>query len=118
MSKNATKNVAAGQIKNLLNIDQIKEALKSGNLGDLTSNFTPKSAVVQKRINALKNEQLKFTELEAKFFEEMHALECKYQAMYEPIFERRRQIVSGEYEPNETVNKGSHFFNLDLIQKF
>lgn len=59
----------------------------------------------RKRMNALKNEQLKFTELEAKFYEELHQLECKYNKLYEPIFEKRRQIVTGEHEPTDEEGK-------------
>lgn len=94
------------------NIEQIKQALQKGGKGneiklddiDLHS-FKPTSATVLRRINALKHEQLKFADLEAKFFEEMHTLECKYQTLYQPIFEKRRQIVNGEYEPNEEESK-------------
>lgn len=58
-----------------------------------------------KRVNALKNLQLKMTEVEAKFYDELHELECKYAKLYEPFYEKRRQIVIGEYEPNEEETK-------------
>jgi len=58
-------------------------------------------AVVQRRIKALKNIQLETTNVEAEFFKEVHALECKYQARYEPLFEKRALITKGEYEPTE-----------------
>jgi hypothetical protein len=98
-----------------LNIDQIKQAIKAGmksnghghkdseQLDDF--HMEPRSPAVVKRLNALKNEQLRFTELEAKFFEEMHALECKYHKLYEPIYEKRRQIITGEYEPTAEEGK-------------
>jgi hypothetical protein len=98
-----------------LNIEQIKHAIKSGlknngvhkdsELDDVQLEM--RSPAVIKRLNALKNEQLKLTELEVKFFEEMHALECKYHKMFEPIYERRRQIVAGEYEPTAEETKWS-----------
>jgi len=56
---------------------------------------------VQRRIKALKNIQLNVTKLETQFYEEMHALECKYLPLYQPLFEKRRQITIGEYEPND-----------------
>ena len=62
-------------------------------------------AVVTKRVNALKNLQRKLLEVEAKFYEEIHILECKYASMYEPLFMKREQIVSGEYEPSEEETK-------------
>ena len=45
-------------------------------------------AVVQRRLKALKNLQLETTKVEAEFFKEVHALECKYQAKYLPFFEK------------------------------
>merc|ERR1712071_132250 len=58
-------------------------------------------AVVQKRIKALKNIQLEITNVESEFFKEVHALECKYQSSYEPLFEKRATITKGDYEPTE-----------------
>jgi len=46
----------------------------------------PKS--VQRRIKALKKLQFECTKLEAEFFSEVHALECKYVEKYAPIFEK------------------------------
>lgn len=58
-------------------------------------------APVKRRIKALKKLQLAATNIEAKFFEEVHELECKYHKLYYPIYEKRGTIVSGIYEPNE-----------------
>lgn len=58
-------------------------------------------AAVQRRIKALKKIQLDTTNVEAEFFKEVHALECKYQALYEPLFEKRALITKGDYEPTE-----------------
>lgn len=67
--------------------------------------LTAISVPIKKRINALKNEQVKLLELEKKFFEELHELECRYAKLYEPIYEKRRKIVIGEVEPNEDEAK-------------
>jgi len=75
--------------------------LEDIDLNQLTANSGP----VLKRINALKNEQLRMLELEAKFFEELHELECKYAKLYEPYYQKRKTIVTGEYEPNEEEGK-------------
>ncbi|XP_063233154.1 nucleosome assembly protein 1-like 1 [Bacillus rossius redtenbacheri] len=56
---------------------------------------------VKKRIKALKKCQLETTKLEAKFYEEVHQLECKYLVLYTPFYEKRGLIVSGSYEPTE-----------------
>lgn len=83
--------------------------LEDIDLNQLTSTSVP----VQKRINALKNEQFKMLQLEAKFYEELHELECKYAKLYEPFYQKRRTIVVGEYEPNEQESKWA----LDEEQK-
>ena len=59
----------------------------------------------QKKVNALKNLQLDMLKVEAEFFDELHELECKYSKLYEPFYEKRKQIVLGEYEPRETECK-------------
>jgi len=58
-------------------------------------------APVKRRIKALKKIQLETTHLEAKFYEEVHELECKYHALYSPHYEKRGTIVQGLYEPND-----------------
>uniref|UniRef100_A0A182J8F7 Nucleosome assembly protein 1-like 1 n=1 Tax=Anopheles atroparvus TaxID=41427 RepID=A0A182J8F7_ANOAO len=55
----------------------------------------------QKRVNALKHLQIEYTKLEAKFFEEVYQLECKYQQLYQPIVDRRKEIVAGTVDPTE-----------------
>lgn len=58
-------------------------------------------ASVKRRIKALKQLQLVTTNIEAKFYEEVHALECEYYKMCAPLYEKRRDIVSGSYEPTD-----------------
>lgn len=41
---------------------------------------------VKRRIKALKKLQLEATHIESKFYEEVHALECKYHKQYEPLY--------------------------------
>ena len=50
-------------------------------------------AAVQRRIKALKNLQLETTKIEAEFFKEVHVLECKYQAKYQPFFEKVNNLI-------------------------
>lgn len=45
-------------------------------------------ASVKRRIKALKKVQLETTMLEAKFYEEVHLLECKYHKLYTPLYEK------------------------------
>lgn len=43
---------------------------------------------VRRRIRALRSLQKQFVETEAKFYNEVHALECKYEKLYKPLFEK------------------------------
>ncbi|XP_067119180.1 nucleosome assembly protein 1-like 1-B isoform X2 [Centruroides vittatus] len=56
---------------------------------------------VKRRIKALKKLQLEYTKHEAKFYEEVHSLECKYAKIYAPLFEKRSQITSAAVEPTD-----------------
>ncbi|XP_069480242.1 nucleosome assembly protein 1-like 4 isoform X2 [Ambystoma mexicanum] len=56
---------------------------------------------VKRRINALKQLQVKCAHIEAKFYEEVHDLERKYAALYQPLLEKRREVVNGEVEPTD-----------------
>ena len=58
-------------------------------------------APVKRRIKALKQLQLVTTNIEAKFYEEVHALECAYYKMCAPFYMKRSEIVSGLYEPTD-----------------
>ncbi|OBZ82591.1 hypothetical protein A0J61_09357 [Choanephora cucurbitarum] len=70
-----------------------------GKLGNLLGEPLPAS--VQRRINGLKYLQSKHTELEGKFQEEVLALEKKYLELYRPLYTKRAEVVSGQYEPTE-----------------
>jgi len=58
-------------------------------------------APVRRRIKALKKLQLEATKIEAKFYEEVHALECKYHYMYSPIYAKRALVTKGDHEPTD-----------------
>ena len=53
-------------------------------------------APVKRRLKALKKIQLESTKIEAKFYEEVHKLECKYHEMYRPLYEQRSKITKGK----------------------
>ena len=63
--------------------------------GNLFIDFQSLPAPVKKRLKALKKIQLETTKLEAKFYEEVHQLECKYHQLYTPLYEKRAQITKG-----------------------
>ncbi|XP_015437159.1 PREDICTED: nucleosome assembly protein 1-like 1 isoform X2 [Dufourea novaeangliae] len=58
-------------------------------------------APVKRRIKALKKLQVVTTNIEAKFYEEVHALECVYHKLCAPLYEKRKEIISGAYEPTD-----------------
>jgi len=60
---------------------------------------------VVRRVNALRNIQVEHHKIEASFFEEVHALECRYLSKYQPLYEKRLTIVKGTYEPTDTEAK-------------
>lgn len=62
-------------------------------------------APLQNRIVALKNLQLEHLKLEAEFFDEVYQLEKKYQEKYQPLFEKRKAIVTGEVDPEKEEPK-------------
>jgi len=82
--------------------EDLKALLKNKISESMHQNASP---YTQKRINALKNLQVSMLKVEAQFYDELHELELKYAKAYEPLNEKRRTIVSGEYEPTEEEAK-------------
>jgi len=58
--------------------------------------------VVKRRIKGLKKLQFEVIKIESKFYEEVHELECKYAEQFAPLFDRRREIVTGGVEPTDS----------------
>ena len=54
--------------------------------------------IVKRRVNALKNLQVKCAQIEAEFYEEVHDLERKYAVLYQPLFDKRFEIINAIYE--------------------
>ncbi|VEN64759.1 unnamed protein product [Callosobruchus maculatus] len=88
-----------------------EETKQNGDKGfpDIGEDFNAQNAewlallppAVKRRIKALKKLQLDCTKIEAEFFKEVHALECKYHQKYVPLYEKRNCIVNGQYEPTD-----------------
>ena len=57
--------------------------------------------VVKRRVKALKNIQVDVLKVEAEFAEAVHQLEVKFSEKFQPLYEKRTKIVSGEYEPKD-----------------
>merc|ERR1712001_800918 len=98
--QNAKSSMAAELLKN----PAMGEALqgKLGQMVGMNSGYISSlPAPVKRRLKALKKIQLESTKIEAKFYEEVHKLECKYHEMYKPLYEQRAKITKGDYEPND-----------------
>lgn len=59
----------------------------------------------QKRVKALKNIQLEYLKLETKFYEEVYQIERKYQDLYQPLNDKRKTIITGDYEPSDAESQ-------------
>lgn len=75
----------------LMKNPEVLAALQSklGNMTGMPSGYIqnlPKA--VKRRIKALKKLQLECCNIEAKFFEEVHVLECKYASIYAPTHDK------------------------------
>ncbi|KAF7285699.1 nucleosome assembly protein 1-like 1 [Rhynchophorus ferrugineus] len=79
-----------------MDFPNVLAALKAQHTTEMLASLPP---AVKRRIKALKRLQLDLTNVEAKFFKEVHDLECKYHRLYVPLYEKRNTIVNGTYEP-------------------
>ncbi|XP_017786208.1 PREDICTED: nucleosome assembly protein 1-like 1-B [Nicrophorus vespilloides] len=84
--------------KDIMKFQRVLDALQKPAIEEMMAALP---APVKRRIKALKKLQLEQINIEAKFFEEVHALECKYHKMYAPLYEKRHTVISGEYEPKD-----------------
>nr|XP_011460234.1 PREDICTED: nucleosome assembly protein 1;2 [Fragaria vesca subsp. vesca] len=62
---------------------------------------------VRKRVDFLREIQSQHDELETKFFEERAALEAKYQKLYQPLYNKRYEIVTGAVEAEGVTTEAS-----------
>lgn len=75
----------------VLKYPDVLAVLQSQKNAELLASLPPS---VKRRIKALKKLQLEATHLEAKFFAEVHAIECKYNSLYAPLFQKRYDTFS------------------------
>uniref|UniRef100_A0A8C0S1D4 Nucleosome assembly protein 1 like 1 n=2 Tax=Canis lupus familiaris TaxID=9615 RepID=A0A8C0S1D4_CANLF len=52
-------------------------------------------------IKALRNLQAQYAQVEAQFYRDSHDLEKKYAAFYQPLFDKRSEIINAIHEPTE-----------------
>merc|ERR1712212_817583 len=104
MDKEAALPTAQQLTSEMMQNPQVLAALQSrlDHMVGSTSGYIeslPKS--IKRRIHALKNIQVATHKIEAKFYEEVHELERKYAALYQPLFDKRSDIVKAAYEPTD-----------------
>lgn len=56
---------------------------------------------LKRRVDALKKIQLDHVNIQTQYHRELKELELKYEKLYEPLYEKRQKIVSGEHEPTD-----------------
>ncbi|KIH68997.1 nucleosome assembly protein [Ancylostoma duodenale] len=83
----------------------LADLLKDGGVSDIPDFIGTLPMAVKKRVCALKKFQLDSIEVEAKFYERVHQLEKEFEAEFNKLYEQRRKIVAGEYEPNDEESK-------------
>ncbi|XP_011078000.2 LOW QUALITY PROTEIN: nucleosome assembly protein 1;2 [Sesamum indicum] len=84
-------------------VNALKNKLQdlAGKHSDVLESLSPN---VRKRVDALREIQSQHDDLEAKFFEERAALEAKYQKLYQPLYTKRHEIVTGVVEVEGGIN--------------
>jgi len=95
-------------MKNPLLMAAMQDKLQ-GLVGDTSGYIENLPKSIKNRINALKNIQVECVKLEGKFYEEAHQLEMKYAGLFEPLFQKRNNIVNAAYEPTEEECKFVEF---------
>lgn len=71
-------------------------------------------APVQNRVVALKNIQLELLDLEAKFYQEVYNLEKIYHAKYQPLYDKRMEIVTGTVNPPTQTKNWKEIDELEI----
>jgi len=101
-SATGTPSTALGNPGFLQTIQQRFDSMGDDAASFLVGSLPPE---VVRRVNALRNIQVEHHKIEASFFEEVHALECRYLSKYQPLYEKRLNIIKGTYEPTDAESK-------------
>jgi len=98
------KGAKATEMSSLFKDPAVLAALQ-GKLGQMVGNSSgyiqSLPPQVKRRMKSLKKLQLESTKIESDFYKEVQELECKYQNLYQPLYDKRTQIVKGSYEPTD-----------------
>lgn len=72
-----------------------------GMIGTSSGYYMMLPETMKKRVRALRKMQVEFFKLEAKYYEEVHEIEAKYNKLYQPLYKKRAEIINALYEPTE-----------------
>lgn len=56
---------------------------------------------IKRRCDALKKLQLEHIQIQHQYHKELQEIELKYEKLYKPLYEKRANIISGDYEPTD-----------------
>jgi len=85
----------------ILTSDESSLSLGYGDQQEFSSNKQHLSTIENDRINALKNLQISYNQIESNYLKSVNELEYKFHQQCLYLFEQRSDIINGKYEPND-----------------
>jgi nucleosome assembly protein 1-like 1 len=99
-TENNNSNAPSGKNSNFEWTFQPEDSAKDNAKDNAKATLEKLPKAVQTRVKALKKLNTSYSELRKQFDKELHELEQKYEALYNPLFVKRSDIVQGNYEPS------------------
>jgi hypothetical protein len=81
--------------------DESSLSLDHGDQLEFSFNKSSLPTIENDRINALKNLQISYNQIESRYLKSVNELECKFHEQCSYLFEQRSDIINGKYEPND-----------------
>ena len=81
--------------------DESSSSLDHGDQTEFTSRNSSLTTIENDRINALKNLQISYNQLESRYLKSVNELEYKFHEQCSYLFDRRSDIIQGNYQPND-----------------
>jgi len=97
-SSSSEEDMEGGEEGEVIDLGTYPQAMTSMMAGAHVASLPYK---VRRRVKALKKLQMEATELEAKFYQEVYALEIKYHKLHSPLYAKRAAITDGNHEPTD-----------------
>jgi nucleosome assembly protein 1-like 1 len=97
---NDPKTMAAQAMKDPQIMAAIQEKL-AGLEGMRSTFYDALPKKIKSRVNACRNLQKNYVDMEAEFYHEINQLERRYHEKFSELYKKRSEIVNGQYEPKE-----------------